>query len=75
MLSAFPDDSKAAGQMVSTENGELPMPSTAIVRKLNEKATSKLAEVTRRTIDQGYNYAEAIAAKELLNKSTQTRQR
>lgn len=75
LLSAFPDNSKAAGQIISTDNGELPMPSTATVRRLNEKATSKLAEITRRTTDRGYNYAEVVAAKELLDKSTQTKQR
>ena len=51
------------------------MPSRATVHKLNEKATSKLAEITRRTTDGGNNYAEVVAAKELLDKSTQFRQR
>ncbi len=75
LLSVLPDDNTSTGQMVSTDNGELPMPSTTIVRKLNEKATFKLAEITRDTSGNGPNHAEVVAAKALLDKSTQIRQR
>ena len=75
LLSALPDDSKSTGQMVSTDNGELPMPSATIVRRLNERATFKLAEITRNTTGNGPNNAEVVAAKALLDKSTQIRQR
>lgn len=75
MLSVLPEDGKPTGQMVSTENSDLPMPSTATVRKLNELATSKLARFTRRTIESGHDYAEIVAAKDLLDRSTQSRQR
>ena len=75
LLSALPNDSTITGQMVSTDNGELPMPSTTTVRKLNERATFKLAEITRDTTVKGLNYAEVVAAKALLDKSTQVRQR
>ena len=75
LLSAFPNDSTSTEQMVSTDNGELPMPSTTIVRKLNERATSKLAEITRDTTGKGPNHAEVVAAKALLDKGTQIRQR
>ena len=75
LLSALPDDSKSTGQMVSTDNGELPMPSTTTVRKLNERATFKLAEITRDATGKGLNHAEVVAAKALLDKSTQIRQR
>ena len=61
--------------MVSTDNGELPMPSTTIVRKLNERATFKLAKIARDTAGKGTNQAEVVAAKALLDKSTQVRQR
>jgi hypothetical protein len=75
MLSALPEDGKPTGQLASSDNGELPLPSTATVRELNEQATSKLAQITRRTTEYGHNYAEIVAAKDLLDRSTQTRQR
>ena len=75
LLSALPDDSTSTRQIVSTDNGELPMPSTTTVRKLNERATFKLAEITRDTTGKGLNHAEVVAAKALLDKSTQVRQR
>lgn len=74
LLSVLPNDSHTA-QVVSTHNGELPMPSTTIVRKLNERATFKLAEIARDTAGKGTNHAEVVAAKALLDKSTQVRQR
>jgi len=75
LLSAFLDDRKPTTQIASADNGDLPMPSTATVRKLNERATSKLAEITRQTSNNAQQPAETIAAKELLGRSTQIRQR
>ena len=75
LLSVLPNDSTSTTQIVSTDNGELPMPSTTIVQKLNERATFKLAKITRDTAGKGTNHAEMVAAKALLDKSTQVRQR
>jgi len=75
MLSALFENGKPTGQMVPSDDGELSIPSTATVRKLNEQATSKLAQITRRTTEYGYNYPEIVAAKDLLDRSTQSRQR
>lgn len=75
LLSAFPDDSRPTTQMVPAEMGDLPMPSTLTVRKMNELAISKLAEITRRKPDNAYYSAEVVAAKDLLERSTETRQR
>ena len=56
--------------------GDLAPPSLASVKKLNEIATSKLAEITRRSSSgekgwDGYSEAELIAARELLDRDTQ----
>ena len=75
LLSVLPNDSTSTAQIASTDNGELPIPSTKIVRKLNERATFKLAEITRDATGKGPNHAEVVAAKALLDKSTQVRQR
>jgi hypothetical protein len=52
--------------------GELPLPTLQAVTKLNEIATSKLAEIVRRSSSgekgwDGYNAAEVAAARELLS--------
>lgn len=56
--------------------GDLAPPSIASVKKLNELATSKLAEITGRSSSgekgwDGYSEAELIAARELLDRDTQ----
>jgi ER membrane protein complex subunit 2 len=58
------------------ETGELPTPDVKTVRKLNEVATAKLAEIVRRAGSSekgwdGYNSAELKAAKELVGKDEQ----
>lgn len=60
--------------------GELAPPSMAAVTKLNEVATAKLAEIVRRSASgdkgwDGYNQAETIAARELIEKDAQKLQR
>ncbi|CAD6593138.1 MAG: hypothetical protein ASARMPRED_007081 [Alectoria sarmentosa] len=70
LLSVIPDDTKSREQVATVDNGELRMFSTAVVRKLNEQATFKLAEITR-TSNSSYNVAEIISAKDLLDRSTQ----
>lgn len=56
--------------------GDLAPPSIDSVKKLSELATSKLAEITRRSASgekgwDGYSEAELIAARELLDRDTQ----
>jgi len=56
--------------------GDLAPPSIKSVTKLNEVATSKLAEIVRRSSASekgwdGYNETEITAARELLDKDTQ----
>ncbi|KAL6716303.1 Inositol phosphatase SIW14 [Lecanora helva] len=46
-----------------------------ILRKLNENATSRLAELIRTSPKDPHHYAEIIAAKDLLGKATQSRTR
>jgi len=75
LLSTFPDNGKILTQIGSAENGDLPMPSSETVRKLNERATSKLAEITRQTPVNAQHAAEIFAAQELLHRSTQIGQR
>lgn len=50
-------------------------PSVATVQKLNQLATSKLAEIIRRSASgekgwDGYSQSELMAARELLDKGT-----
>lgn len=60
--------------MATLDNDELPMLSTATVRRLNEQATLKLAEITR-TSNSNCNVTDINVAKDLLNRSTQMKQR
>ena len=60
--------------------GDLAPPTLATVQKLNELATAKLAEILRRASTgekgwDGYEQAELIAARELLDRDTQSIQR
>jgi ER membrane protein complex subunit 2 len=55
----------------------LPLPATSTVQKLHELATSKLAEIVRKgSTDEkgwdGYDEAELIAARELLDRDSQS---
>jgi len=75
LLSTFPVDEKMTTHLASADTGDLPMPLLETVHRLNERATSKLAEVTRQTPDNAQHAAEIVAAKALLHRSTQIRQR
>jgi len=60
--------------------GDLPPPSVASVEKLRELSTKKLSEIVRRSMGgergwDGYDQAELIAARELLDRDTQSVQR
>lgn len=51
---------------------DLPVPSVQVVQKLNQLATAKLAEIVRKASTEapgwdGYDPAEVIAARALLN--------
>jgi len=59
----------------SKVEGTLQTPDVRTVERLNELATAKLAEIVRRNTSQevgwqGYDDAEIIAAKELLDRET-----
>jgi hypothetical protein len=50
----------------------LPLPDLKVVERLNETATAKLSEIVRRSVNgesgwEGYEQAEVIAAKALLD--------
>lgn len=56
-----------------SEDGELPIPDIKTVQLLNQQATAKLSEIIRRSTGGeagwgGYDEAELIAAKALLNR-------
>ena len=74
MLSISPNESSKK-QMTSSENSELSLPPIETIRRLNELATSKLAEMIRKRTEKGYDDAEIVAARALLDKSTQPMQR
>ena len=74
LLSIISDDATPIGQVANVDSAELQMIPIAVVRKLNEQSTSKLAEITR-TSDGSCNVAEIDAARDLLDKSTQRKQR
>lgn len=75
LLADLSSDGKGRTLVASTDNAELPFLSMATIRQLNEKSTSKLAELIRRTSGDAHYAAEITAAKELLDRSTQIRQR
>ena len=57
----------------SKSEDSTPLPDIKSIEVLNEKATAKLSEIVRRSVGgekgwQGYDAAELIAARELLNR-------
>jgi len=61
------------GSRQSKSDTGLPLPEQKTIELLNQKATSKLSDIVRRAGDsgyQGYDEAEIIAAKELLNRDS-----
>jgi len=72
LLSTLKQNSKS-----SKSEGALQTPDLVVVEQLNEVATAKLAEIVRRNTSQdvgfqGYDAAEIIAAKELIDRDTAT---
>lgn len=54
----------------NTDNRDLMIPSVQTLNRLNELATSRLAEITRGAGRSSYEESEITAAKELLDKNT-----
>ena len=50
---------------------ELPLPSEQTVKKLNERATSRLAQMARLSNSRQFDQVETSAVKELLDRSTE----
>lgn len=77
LLEVLPNASKSALNTTSDSSyNDLPLPSVKSVEKLNEVATVKLAEIIRRNAAKergwdGYDEAEIIAARALLDKDSQ----
>lgn len=72
LLEKIPDNAASRKDLADDEFAPLPIKT---VQKLNELATAKLAEIIRKSSTvtvgwQGYVQAEAIAARELLNRDT-----
>ena len=68
MLSDTPSSKRG-----NTDDDDIPPPKLATVKKLEELATSKLAEIVRQYGSgkngwQGYDEAEVISARELLDR-------
>lgn len=64
-------DKDTVTSLVSADDDELPLPTTQTLRKLNEQATSRLAQIAGSSNDGQYDDAEFAAVKQLLDKSTQ----
>jgi hypothetical protein len=77
LLEVLPNAPKSALNTTSDSSySDLPLPSVKSVEKLNEVATLKLAEIVRRSAAKergwdGYDEAEIIAARALLDKDGQ----
>lgn len=68
LLSKTP--SFSSDSITNTDNRDLMIPSVQTLNRLNEKATSRLAEIIRGSNRNGYQESEIIAVKNLLDKST-----
>ena len=71
--SILADSVSAPTKRPSQDDDEVPLPSPQIIKKLEEIATNKLAEMIRHYKSgdkawQGYEEAEIIAARELLDR-------
>ncbi|KAF1832903.1 hypothetical protein BDW02DRAFT_570604 [Decorospora gaudefroyi] len=71
------DSASAPNKRTTQDDDDIPVPSIETVKKLEEIATSKLAEMVRQFKSgkkgwQGYDEAEVIAARELLDRDGKT---
>ncbi|KAI4928717.1 hypothetical protein J4E85_005335 [Alternaria conjuncta] len=76
-LNAILSDSDSAAKRNTQEDDDVPVPNAQTVEKLEEIATNKLAEIIRQYKSgnkawQGYDEAEIIAARELLDRDGKT---
>jgi hypothetical protein len=76
-LNSVLSDSSSNKRNTQEDDNDIPLPSAATVKKLEEIATSKLAEIVRRYKSGrkdwgGYDEAEIIAARELLDRDGKT---
>jgi hypothetical protein len=76
LIKAIPDSPSTSNKRNNNntqDDDDIPVPSIETVKKLEELATSKLAEIVRQYKSgrkgwKGYNEAEVIAARELLDR-------
>jgi hypothetical protein len=70
LLSVPADSAPTTGKRGAQDDDEVPIPQAATVRKLEELATKKLGEIVRNAVagETGYDAAEVIAARELLDR-------
>jgi hypothetical protein len=71
------ESTSAATKRSAQDDDDIPVPSAQTVKKLEEIATNKLAEIIRQHKSgkkgwQGYDEAEIIAARELLDRDGKT---
>ncbi len=60
---------------INSDTDDLTIPSLQTLNLLNEKATFRLAEMTKGTFREAHEAAEIFAAKKLLDKATKSTQR
>lgn len=80
ILELFPESSKPSSALSDPIVGDLAPPPITTVKQLNELSTSKLADICRQHMLKakdwdGYDEAEVIAARELLNRDEQQTER
>jgi hypothetical protein len=73
LLELLPNAPKSTKSSSDSALGDLPLPTIATVQRLHEVATSKLSEIIRKCSAgekgwDGYDPAEIIAARELLDR-------
>jgi hypothetical protein len=77
LLELLPNAPKSAKSSSDSAFSDLPFPTVANVQRLHELATSKLGEIVRKSSAgetgwDGYDAAEIIAARELLDRDSQS---
>jgi hypothetical protein len=70
-------DAASASKRTPSDDDDVPVPSLETIKKLEELATNKLAEIVRQYKSgkkawTGFNEAEIIAARELLDRDNNT---
>ena len=65
-------DPKVSTNSSTTDSDELAMPSERTVNALREKATSRLAQIVKKSDKAHHSEVDIIAVQAMLDKSTQT---